>query len=230
MKLTLKTAVVTGASRGIGLPTAKKFLNEGWRVIGTYLHTVIPIEHENLIAMQYDQGNSESITAVAEEIKKHAPTIDALINNAGILLDADDTAADPVKVRKTLEVNIVGIVDLTERLLPLLKEGSHIVNLNSGYGSISAPILDDATSAGYRISKAALNMYTRHLAFRVKDRGIIVSALAPGWVQTDMGYSVATEIEGPDRTPEQAAEDIFKLVTTVTETGEFWRLGKKTDW
>ncbi|HXK40637.1 MAG TPA: SDR family NAD(P)-dependent oxidoreductase [Candidatus Paceibacterota bacterium] len=226
----MKTVIITGASRGIGLATAKKFLAEGWRVIGTYLNTPLPLQDENLIAIQYDQGNSESIAKLAGQIKEISSHIDALINNAGILLDANDKTADSAKIRKTLEVNVVGIIDLTERLLSLFQKGGHIVNLNSGYGSISAPILDDETSAGYRISKAALNMYTRHLAFRLEPRGIIASSLAPGWVKTDMGYSVATETEGPDRTPEQAAEDIFQVVATVKETGQFWRLGKKTEW
>ncbi|MBI2674627.1 MAG: SDR family NAD(P)-dependent oxidoreductase [Candidatus Yanofskybacteria bacterium] len=226
----MKTIIITGASRGIGLATAKKFLAEGWCVIGTYLNTSIPLQDDNLIAIQYDQSNSESIAKAVTQIKETSPHIDALINNAGILLDANDKTADSVKVRKTLEVNVVGIIDLTEQLLSLFQKGSHIVNLNSGYGSISAPILDDETSAGYRISKAALNMYTRHLAFRLEPRGVIVSSLAPGWVKTDMGYSGVTETEGPDRTPEQAADDIFQLVTTIKESGQFWRLGKKTEW
>jgi NAD(P)-dependent dehydrogenase (short-subunit alcohol dehydrogenase family) len=172
------------------------------------------------------------VAKLADKIGKLTSHIDALINNAGILLDGEDRVADPVKVRETLEVNVVGIIDLTERLLPILSENSHIVNLNSGYGVISKSELieDDECAAGYRISKAALNMYTRHLAFRTRSRGIIVSALAPGWVNTDMGNIVATKNEKPDREPEEAANDIFQLVTTVKETGQFWRLGKKTDW
>ena len=226
----MKTAVITGASRGIGLATARKFLGEGWRVIGTYLNTPIPLQDKNLVAIKYDQGDSESIAEAAEQISKIAPQVDALINNAGVLLDAHEKVADPVKVRKTLEVNVVGLIDLTERSLSLFRKDSHIVNLNSGYGSISAPMLDDETAAGYRISKAALNMYTRHLAFRLESRGIIVSALAPGWVSTDMGNSIATETEKPDRTPQQAAQEIFELVTGIKETGQFWRHGKRTDW
>jgi NAD(P)-dependent dehydrogenase (short-subunit alcohol dehydrogenase family) len=172
------------------------------------------------------------VAKLADKIGKLTSRIDALINNAGILLDGADKVADPVKIRKTLEVNVVGIIDITERLLPILNKGSHIVNLNSGYGVISKPELieDDECAAGYRISKAALNMYTRHLAFRTRPRGIIVSALAPGWVNTDMGNIVATENERPDREPEEAANDIFQLITTVKETGQFWRLGKKIDW
>jgi len=225
----MKTVVITGASKGIGLATVQRFLAEGWQVVGTFLSASIPLEHPDLVSIQYDQGNSESIARAAEQISAVAPHVDALINNAGVLLDKDDRTANPVKVRKTLEVNVVGVIDLTERLLPLLQKDSHIVNMDSGYGQFASSI-DDEFVAGYRISKAALNMYTRHLAFRLRSRGVIVSSLAPGWVKTDMGYSIATETEGPDRTPEQAADDIFQLVTTVKESGYFWEFGKKIEW
>ncbi len=225
----MKTVIITGASKGIGLATAKKFLAEGWRVIGTYLNTSINIENPNLTAIQYDQSDSKSITKAATQITISSSHIDALINNAGILLDAEDKVADYIKVEKTLAVNVIGVINLTERLLPLFQKDSHIVNMDSGYGAMSVPI-DDETSAGYRISKAALNMYTRHLAFRLQSRGIIVSSLAPGWVNTDMGNAIASQTEKPDRTPEQAADEIYRLVTTTKESGQFWEYSKKIEW
>ena len=225
----MKTVVITGASRGIGLATAATFLAEGWRVVGTYVTTPIPIKDKNLISFRYDQGDPKSIAAFSKKVKGKIATIDALVNNAGILIDGKDKTADPAAVRKTLEVNVVGVIDVTERLLPLMKKGSQIVNLSSGYGTLSRPI-DDASCAGYRISKAAINMYTKHLAFRLKPKGIIVSSIRPGWVKTHMGYSIATERDKPSRTPELAARDIFKLVTTVKETGQFWQDGKKQTW
>ncbi|MBI2034035.1 MAG: SDR family NAD(P)-dependent oxidoreductase [Candidatus Liptonbacteria bacterium] len=225
----MKTIVITGASRGIGLTTTKKFLSEGWRVIGTYLNTPIPISHQNLSVIQFDQGNSASIAKTADSIKKTAPEIDAVVNCAGIILDVQDTEADIEKIRKTFEVDVLGIIDFTERLLPNLRKGSHIVNIDSLYGTFSFPI-DDTSSTGYRIAKAGLNMYTRTLAFRLKDRGIIASSLDPGWVKTDMGNKGATETEKPDREPEEPAEDIYHLVTAVHESGYFWKLGKKREW
>lgn len=225
----MKTIVITGASRGIGLAIANKFINEGWKVIGVYLNSSIPIESANLVPIQMDQSSSESIKRAVEEIKELNFPIDALVNNAGIILDALDTKADIDKIRKTFEVDLFGVIDLTEQLIPLMTAGSHVVNVDSLYGGFSFDI-DDETSSGYRMAKAALNMYTRTLAFRTKEKGVIVSSLDPGWVNTDMGNIAATASEKPDREPEEPAQDIYNIVTTVTESGFFWKLGKKRDW
>ena len=225
----MKTIIITGASRGIGLATAKRFLAEGWRVIGTYLNTPMPIVNQNLLTVQFDQGDSSSIANAVKEIEKMAPEIDAIVNCAGIILDAHDTKADVEKIRKTFEVNVLGVIDFTERLLPNLRNGSHVINIDSLYGAFSFPI-DDTSSTGYRLAKAALNMYTRTLAFRFKDKGIIVSSLDPGWVKTDMGNAVPTETEKPDREPEETANDIYQLVILLKESGHFWRFGKKREW
>ncbi len=225
----MKTVVITGTSRGIGLATAKKFLAEGWRVIGTHNATPAIITSPNFISLSYDQSSTESIANFAKTVMEATHRVDVLVNNAGAIFDNHAMGADAEKIRKTLEVNLVGVVDVTEKLLSLIPAGGHIVNVDSTYGSFSVPI-DDETSVGYRISKAALNMYTRTLAFELKSKGIIMSSFDPGWVKTDMGSAVASETEKPDREPEEPAKDIYKLVTTVTESGCFWRFGKKREW
>ena len=151
------------------------------------------------------------------------------MNNAGIILDGHDVGADLQKIRSTFEIDLFSVIDLTEKLIPLMHPGSHIINIDSQYGSFSPPI-DDETSTGYRLAKAALNMYTRTLAFRLSDKGIIVSSLDPGWVKTDMGNDVATETEKPDREPAEAAADIYYLATSKVDSGSFWRFGKKCEW
>ena len=120
-------------------------------------------------------------------------------------------------------------MEFTNKLLPLMGQGSHIINIDSNYGAMSTPI-DDNTSSAYRMSKAALNMYTRILAFHLKDKGIKVSSLDPGWVKTDMGYGVSSETEKPDRDPEQPAEEIYNLAVGNVESGVFWRFGKVREW
>jgi len=239
----MKTAIITGASRGIGLACLQKFLEEGWLVIGTYCDTPITISHPNAVFFKYDQSDPSSVCAFAMGVfdllskKKTEMTadtaadvkIDVLINNAGILLDPNDETANLEKIKRTMDVDLYGIIDLTERLLPAMANGSHIVNVNSGYGSFSSPI-DYNGSIGYRIAKAALNMYTRTLAFRLQDQNIIISSFDPGWVATDMGNSLATETEKPSRQTHQPAQEVYLLVTTTKENGQFWRFGQKRDW
>src|SRR3990167_4865618 len=81
----MKTVVITGVSRGIGLATARKFIDEEWQVIGTYLNNSIPIKSPGLISIQMDQGSPESIQQTVNEIGKLNTKIDALVNNAGII-------------------------------------------------------------------------------------------------------------------------------------------------
>lgn len=222
----MKTVVITGASKGIGLATAKKFLSEGWRVVGTYLNSPIPLEHENLVSFQYDQGSRESIQNAVDEVRK-VGIVDVLINNAGTLLDEDDTAVVNEKLRQTLEVNLIGLTDFTEQILSSITKGGHIINLSSSAGSLSLPVEHDHYPyhyPSYKISKAALNMYTKTLASRLKSEGITVSSIHPGWVKTDMGG------EGAQVEPEEVAEDIYKLATSEVETGQFWYKGSKYHW
>lgn len=226
----MKTVLITGASRGIGLATAKKFIDQGWKVIGTYNKNPIMIDSDKLIKLELDMLSPESIANAADKIGELSLNIDVLVNNAGVALDVSDKYANMEKIRKTFEINLFGLIDLTEKLLDLISEGGHIINIDSQYGSFAMPI-DDETSIGYRMSKAALNMYTRHLAFRLQKQKIIVSSFHPGWVKTDMGYSRATD-DGllPNREPEEVAEDIYDIFKNVSESGFFWYQGKKQEW
>jgi NAD(P)-dependent dehydrogenase (short-subunit alcohol dehydrogenase family) len=226
----MKTVLITGVSRGIGKATAEKFLSEGWKVIGTSTSGEVAFKHENLQVLQLDLSKTESIEKVANEIIVSGEKIDVLINNAGVALDSWDSGVYMEKVRKTFEVNLFGLIDFTEKILPTIKGGGSVVNISSRFGSFSMPIMDD-TSIGYCMSKASLNMYTRFLAFRLKDKNICVSAIHPGWTKTDMGNSSASETEKPDREPEEPAQEIFALANNEEiESGQFWYKGEKTDW
>ncbi len=217
----MKVAIITGVSRGIGKATAEKFLAEGWQIIGISTSGNSPIRHQNLEVRRTDLSNPVSIKRFADIIEESKERIDVLINNAGVSLDKSSTVIIEL-LRKTLEVNLIGLIEFTEELIPFINNGGHIINLSSGLGSLSEATNSYAPS--YRISKVAINMYTRTLASRLRDRNITVSSIDPGWVKTDMGG------KGAVREPSEPAEEIFELATSKVESGYFWHQGKKKTW
>lgn len=218
----MKTTVVTGASRGIGRAIAEKFLQEGWQVFGTSTDGRSSIKHLNFKAYKLNLETSKSIDQLVKTLLAQKVKIDVLINNAGVYLDDDDFPIPKRSLRKTLEVNLIGMILLTNKLLPIIKDGGSIVNMSSGAGSISdAP---DAHRPSYQISKIGVNMFTRSLADYLADRNITVSSLDPGWVRTDMGGFDAS------RDPKDPASEMYDLTTSKVESGFFWHRGKKRSW
>ena len=219
----MKTAIVTGSSRGIGLATAKLLAaNDGVEVIGTSTSGNPTITSPNFKCLPLDLSSDSSISKFTDALG-HV-SIDYLINNAGILLEEwDDPELRPDQLRATFEVNVFGTIDLTERLISRMNRGGHIINLSSGWGSFSEKHFDQFVPH-YKMSKTAINMYTRLLAARLVSRGITVSALDPGWVRSDMG---GTNAPTP---PEQAARDILNLLNTPVESGKFWYRRKVRNW
>ena len=222
----MKNVLITGIGRGIGQALAKKFLDEGYFVLGTTRDGKIDFKNGNLSVHQLELTSKASIVRCADEILGSKKSIDILINNAGGLFDEEETTVIPDKLRETLEVNLISPIDLTERILSAVNQGGHIVNISSTAGSLSL-VGNESHMEGhypaYKISKVAVNMYTRTLALRFKDK-ITVSSVHPGWVKTEMGGENATE------TPEQAAESIFKLAISKPESGQFWFNGEKIPW
>ncbi len=216
----MSTILITGIGQGIGKALAEKFLNEGHVVIGTVYDTTDIHSHDKLYTVSLDLSKSESISTCVENIKEINLPIDVVINNAGILADEDDTQVVVDKLRKTLEVNLIGTIDFTERIIPLVSTDGHIINISSSAGSLA--LAEEGAShypyhyPSYKISKAALNMYTVTLALRLKAKGITVSSVHPGWVKTAMGGSDA------DTTPEQVAEEIYSFAFSHPESGHFW--------
>lgn len=218
----MKTVVITGVSRGIGRALAEEFLRLGHEVIGTSTTGKNSLTDGHLTMLKLDLSRPESIVRCAGEIIGMEKPIDILINNAGALFDEEESGVVIEKLRQTLEVNLIGTVDFTERLLASIAHGGHIVNVSSSAGSFGRR----ATSweyPSYKISKAALNMYTKTLALRLAPE-ITVSSVHPGWVKTDMGGDDA------DITPEEAAKDIVTLALKKVESGKFWFQGKEFDW
>ena len=220
----MKTVLITGISRGIGRALAERFLQNGDFVIGTSTSGNSDLDHQNLITYQLDLANPSSIEVCTVAIASLDKLIDILINNAGIWSGVNENPTIDVNLlRKTLEVNLFGTVDFTERIIPLMSCGGHIVNVSSRMGSLDYVKTGSIDWPDYKITKAALNMVTRILAVRLKDR-ITVSSVHPGWVKTDMGGSDA------DLEPAEAAEDIFTLANSHPESGQFWFKGEKMPW
>lgn len=219
----MKTVLITGVSRGIGLATAKKFLDEGYFVLGTSTSGGSDLNHDNLKMFQLDLSAPESIKTAVEHISQFGEKPDILINNAGINVEEwEEVVLDISKLRQTLEVNLIGTADFTEHMFAVSDSIKHVVNISSRAGALGDQ--NDGFMPAYKISKVALNMYTRSLAGRLKKKGITVSSLDPEWVKTDMGSD-----EAPGE-PEDAALSIYNLATSKVETGQFWLNGQKRAW
>lgn len=220
----MQTILITGISRGIGQALAERFLQSGDRVIGTSTSGKASIEHANLITLPLDLADPTSIASCASAITNLNQPIDILINNAGTHSGFDVHPTINVEyLRQTLEVNLLGTIDFTERVILIIRKGGHIVNISSRKGSLELTQGNSSNWPDYKISKCALNMVTRILADRLRG-SIIVSSVHPGWVKTDMGG------DGADLTPQEAAEDIFTLATSHPESGQFWFKGEKMPW
>ena len=219
-----KTIFITGISRGIGKALAEKFIKEGYKVIGTSTSGKSDLKDKSLTMLKLDLSSPKSIEECVKEFKKLNKKIDILVNNAGIWSgeEKDPQLLDLNHLRKVLEVNLFGTIDLTERLLTSIYDTGKIMNISSRAGSLNK--IYHADYPDYSISKTALNMYTRTLAIRMKSRGIIVASLHPGWVKTDMGGSNA------DIHPEESAEGLYQRIITLKETGEFWFKQDKMPW
>lgn len=208
----MKTALITGANKGIGFETARQLGKLGFKILlgarsqarGDEAAAKLAQEGIQADVVVLDVASPESIAAAADRLNAEMESLDVLVNNAGIWLEPttfQDSNADTVPMdmfRATFETNVFGLIDLTQRLLPLIRksEAGRIVNLSSILGSQTlhatpgSPI-ESTKVVAYNTSKSAVNMYTIHLAHALKGTGIKVNAAHPGWVQTDMGGPTA---------------------------------------
>lgn len=222
----MKKVLITGVSRGIGKALAQKFLSEGYLVIGTSTtgNTDLDTNNPNFKIFKLDLGDAESIKSCAEKILNFQIPIDILVNNAAALWSERVDGEMELQLdilRKTLEVNLIGLIDLTLKVVPVMNKGGHIVNVSSRQGSLS--YVYEMKNPSYQISKAGLNMFTRVLSFQLKDK-IIVSSVHPGGVLTAKAAADA------DMTPEEAAKYIYELAISKPESGKFWFKGEMFSW
>lgn len=193
----MQKVLITGSNRGIGLGLVKQALENGDVVFAacrnpedaSELNALATQYSEQLHIIQLDVSDAASIKASAEAVKAHTDSLDVLINNAAVNPGAKASQLgdlDMDRITKILHINVTGPLMVTEAYYPLLKQGDtpRVVMMSSGMGSISG---STGGSYAYRMSKAAINMEAKSLAVDLKNDGIIVIAMDPGWVQTDMG-------------------------------------------
>ncbi|MCP4425525.1 MAG: SDR family oxidoreductase [Chloroflexi bacterium] len=194
-------ALITGASRGIGLELTRQLLHQGNRVIATCrnpaqadeLQSLAGTFKEQLTILPLDVTHDKAVKEARTAVAAQTSSLDLLINNAGILYRGEGVDNfDPAKMRHTFDVNVVGVMRVTTQFVDLLRSGTNprIINISSQLGSLSA-MNSDQGHVSYNSSKAALNMVSRKLAQELKGDGIVVTAVHPGWVQTDMGGAEA---------------------------------------
>jgi NAD(P)-dependent dehydrogenase (short-subunit alcohol dehydrogenase family) len=216
MENSVKTAVVTGISSGIGLALTKKLLAERYMVIGTTRSGQLPgFDHPQLHLVPLEATDDQSRMQAAAHIRSLTTGLDLLVNNAGTAPDVFAVEPAYAAFTQTLDTNVTGVVFLTELLLPHLRPGGQIVFVSSNMG---LPRNAAPNGPGYRLSKAAINMYAAMLATRLADQHIRVTPLHPGWVQTKLGGDQAPT------TPEQAANGIYQAVVSVPATGQFYNV------
>jgi len=211
-----KTAIVTGANRGIGFEICRQLARqEDVQVVLTSrekhkgLEACEKLQMEELAVRhaQLDVAHAESIREFKEFVQKEFGRCDILVNNAGIFPDAQDADSSwpgvletrIETVRKAMETNVYGPLLLCQVLIPLMKKNNYgrIVNISSGMGQLSSM---NGGCPAYRISKTSLNALTCILADELKEENILVNSMCPGWVKTDMGGPGATRelSEGAD--------------------------------
>jgi short-subunit dehydrogenase len=180
MELLNKTAIVTGANKGIGLECVKQLLAEGARVYGI-CRTSCSTVHPNFICLKCDVGNLEEVNKVMDEILAKQQ-VDILINNAGLGYFGFCDDLDPAKWQEMFSTNVNGIFYFTRRVLPGMKQSGsgHIINIAS-----TAGLEGYAQTSGYCATKFAVRGFSDALYKEVRDHGVKVTCVYPGSVKTD---------------------------------------------
>jgi NAD(P)-dependent dehydrogenase (short-subunit alcohol dehydrogenase family) len=232
-----KIALVTGGNRGLGLATCEALVASGYRVlmacrtIEAGQQAATGIGSGLIEVVQLDVASATDIERLTQLIETKYGRLDVLINNAGVLLDAElgqpasICDATPEVIRQTLEINTVAPIAIINAMLPLMNlvDDARIVNISSGMGQMSGM---GSQYAGYRISKAALNAMTLIYSLELDPQKFKINAVSPGWVRTDMGT------KGADLSVEEGVDTAVWLATSddAQHSGGFFRQRKLIDW
>jgi NAD(P)-dependent dehydrogenase (short-subunit alcohol dehydrogenase family) len=227
-------ALVTGANRGIGLEVARQLAQVRFAVVlgareldkGQAAAEAFGAEGLDVRARQLDVSDPESVGRLADELTADPGRLDVLVNNAAIHYDTWQRGvdADLGVVQEALDTNLLGAWRTAQACLPLLRRSEHarIVNVSSEAGSLESM---GAGAPAYRVSKAALNALTRVLAAELRPDGMLVNAVCPGWVATDMGGSGGRPVADGAASVMWAA-----LLPDDGPSGGFFRDGRQLQW
>lgn len=231
-----RTALVSGANRGIGFEICRQLAGKGLRVLltsrdrdkGEEALAKLQAEKLDVIFHPLDVDSDASVNQLREFVLGEVGRVDVLVNNAGILVEKRSASVlkQPLDVfRRNLETNFFGALRMSQAIVPIMRRNHYgrIVNLSSGLGQLND--MADGTPA-YRASKVALNALTRMIAAATEGQDILVNSMCPGWVRTEMGGPEAS------RPVEKGAETAVWLAMLPHggPTGGFFRDKKPIPW
>lgn len=187
-----KTIFISGATSGIGLVTANKLHDMGWKVYagGMQGDDFLQLTH-GITQLPFDISDPEGVEGAVKLLTIEIDHLDALINNAGIQIPGPIEALSMDDIRRQFDVNFFGHLQVSKSLLPLLRksESGRIINISSLMGQVAFPML-----GAYSMSKQALEAMSDILRMELKPSGIHVSVIEPGAIETPMTNTVAEEL------------------------------------
>jgi NAD(P)-dependent dehydrogenase (short-subunit alcohol dehydrogenase family) len=230
----MKTALVTGANKGIGHEVARQLASKGFHVFvgarnakaGRKAADEISKKCGKATFLEIDVADDGSVTTAAREFSNISDSLDVLVNNAGIIVDGDEAILEISDdlFRRTLETNTLGPLRVTRAFVPWLRKSKspRVINVSSGGGQLTGGA--DGWAPAYCISKTALNGVTVQLAAVLPK--FAVNSVCPGWVRTEMGG------ENASRSVEEGADTIVWLASDAPHdlTGKFLRDRKEIPW
>ncbi|MEU8205926.1 SDR family oxidoreductase [Streptosporangium sp. NPDC049046] len=237
----MRTALVTGASRGIGRAIALRLGREKVRVAVHYARdeaaagdvvTAIAEAGGEAFPVRAELGVEGDVETLFTALEKEVEGLDILVNNAGIVIRAGIAETTPEAYDRMFAINVRAPFFIIQRALPLLRDGGRIVNISSGVTRIASPDI-----AAYVATKGAIETLNRTLAKKLGPRGITVNSVSPGLTDTDMnagwlrgnleaeGY--AAELTALGRVG--VAEDIADVVAFVVSDDARWVTGTTID-
>ncbi len=230
-----RTALVTGANRGIGREVCRQLATHGLRVVLTARDgaaaasaaTELRQENLDIVSAVMDVTSARNIDACARDVASRIGDVDVLVNNAAVLIaENQELLETPLEdFRRTFDANVFGALMVCQTFVPaMIRRGyGRVVNVSSAAGQLSTM---STYAPAYSISKAALNAITIQLAAATKSTGVLINSVNPGWVRTRMGGSAA-----PRSVEDGAATIVWAAMLPATgPSGRFFSDGREIAW